>query len=118
MLTTIERLRLLSDEFAAVSDARLTMYIEDATSEVSSFLFPEQYNERLARYLAAHYVALSLTKSQSVIREKVDVIERQYSDPNKNFGLLATKFGQEYQRMLDELQVLLKPKKGINLVVL
>lgn len=118
MLTTIERIRLLSDEFATVSDDRITMYIEDATSEVSSLNLPEHYNERLTRYLAAHFVALSVTKAQAVIREKVDVIERQYSDPNKNFGLLATKFGQEYQRMLDELQELLKPKKGINLVVI
>lgn len=118
MLTTIERVRLLSDEFTSVSDDRLTMYIEDASDEVSSFNFPERYNEKLTRYLAAHFVALSVTKAQAVIREKVDVIERQYSDPNKNFGLLATKFGQEYQRMFEELQELLKPKKGINLVVI
>lgn len=118
MLTTIERVRLLSDEFSSVSDDRLTMYIEDATNEVSSFNFPEQYQERLTRYLAAHFVALSVTKAQAVILEKVDVIERQYSDPNKNFGLLATKFGQEYQRMLEELQEQFKPKKCINLMVL
>ena len=118
MLTSIERIRLLSDDFASVSEERLTMYIEDASLEVSSFKFPEQYQERLTRYLAAHLVALSITKDQAVIREKVDVIERQYSDPNKNVGLLATKFGQEYQRMLDELEELLAPKKSINLMVL
>ena len=118
MLTSVERIRLLSDEFASVSDDRLTMYIEDASSEVSSLNLPEQYQERLTRYLAAHFVALSITKSQAVIREKVDVIERQYSDPNSNFGLLATKFGQEYQRMLEELQESLSPKKTIDLMVL
>lgn len=118
MLTTIERIRLLSDEFATISDDRITMYIEDASNEVSSFKLPGQYEERLTRYLAAHFVALSVTKAQAVIREKVDVIERQYSDPSKNFGLLATKFGQEYQRMLEELQEQLKPNKGINLMVL
>lgn len=118
MLTTIERVRLLSDEFSSVSDDRLTMYIEDASLEVSSFKFPEQYHERLTRYLAAHFVALSIMKAQAVIREKVDVIERQYSDPNKNTGLHATKFGQEYQRMLNEMEDLNKPKKSINLLVL
>ncbi|MEG0470776.1 MAG: DUF4054 domain-containing protein [Solibacillus sp.] len=118
MLTTIERLRLLSDDFANVSDDRITMYIEDASFEVSSLNLPEKYHERLTRYLSAHLVALSIKKDQAVIREKVDVIERQYSNPNNNFGLLATKFGQEYQRMLDELQELLKPKKSINLMVL
>lgn len=118
MLTSLERVRLLSDDFAAISDERLTMYIEDASLEVSSLNLPEQYQERLTRYLAAHLIALSIQKDQVVVREKVDVIERQYSDPNKNLGILSTKFGQEYQRMLDELEDVLKPKKGINLMVL
>lgn len=118
MLTTIERVQLLSDDFATISEERLNMYIEDASFEVSSLNLPEKYHERLTRYLSAHLVALSEKKDQAVIREKVDVIERQYSNPNDNFGLLATKFGQEYQRILDELQELLKPKKTINLMVL
>lgn len=117
MLTTIERVRLLSDEFASVPDERLTMYIEDASNEVSSFNFPEKYQERLTRYLTAHLVAMSISKDRVVIREKVDVIERQYSDPNKNLGILATRFGQEYQRMLEELQEQFK-KKDINLMVI
>lgn len=118
LLTSIERIRMLSDEFTSISDERLTMYIEDASFEVSSFNAPELYQERLARYLAAHLAILSVSKDQTVIREKIDVIERQYSDPNKNIGLLATKWGQEYQRILDELEEQIKPKKSINLVVL
>ncbi|AUS87035.1 DUF4054 domain-containing protein [Lysinibacillus sp. YS11] len=118
LLTSIERIRMLSDEFTSISDERLTMCIEDASLEVSSLPVPELYQERLARYLAAHLVVLSVAKDQSVIREKVDVIERQYSDPNKNIGLLGTKYGQEYQRIMDELADQLKPKKSINLVVL
>lgn len=118
LLTSIERIRLLSDEFTTITDERLTMFIEDASLEVTSLSIPEQYHERLTRYFAAHLAVLSITKDQSVIREKVDVIERQYSDPNKNIGLLATKYGQEYQRMLDELEEQLTPKKTINLVVI
>lgn len=118
MLTTLERVRMLSDEFTSISEERLTMYIEDASLEVSSLNVPELYQERLARYLTAHLASLSITKAQAVIREKVDVIERQYSEPNKNMGLLATKYGQEYQRILEELEEQLKPKKTINLVVL
>ncbi len=118
LLTSIERIRMLSDEFTSISDERLTMCIEDASLEVSSLSVPEAYHERLTRYLAAHLAILSITKDQAVIREKVDVIERQYSDPSKNIGLIATKFGQEYQRILDELEAYLKPKKSINLVVL
>lgn len=117
-LTTIERVRLLGSEFDAISDARLEMCIEDASLEVSSLSVPEIYQERLARYLAAHLAILSVTKGQAVIREKVDIIERQYSDPSKYIGLLASKFGQEYQRILVELEEQLKPRKSINLMVL
>ncbi|TQR21801.1 DUF4054 domain-containing protein [Psychrobacillus vulpis] len=118
MLTTLERVRMLSDEFTSVSDERLTMYIEDASLEVSSLNVPVLYQERLARYLTAHLATLSITTARAVIREKVDVIERQYSEPNKNMGLLASKYGQEYQRILEELEEQLKPKKTINLVVI
>ncbi|OXS74911.1 hypothetical protein B1B04_08465 [Lysinibacillus sp. KCTC 33748] len=118
LLTSIERIHMLSDEFTSISDERLTMYIEDASLEVSSLPVPEIYQERLARYLAAHLAILSVSKDQTVIREKVDIIERQYSAPNKNIGLLASKWGQEYQRILDELEEQIKPKKSINLMVL
>lgn len=118
LLTSIDRIRLLSDEFISISDDRLTMYIEDASLEVSSLFVPEQYQERLTRYLTAHLAILSITKDQTVIREKVDVIEREYSDPNTNVGLMGTKYGQEYQRMLEELEEQLASKKTINLVVL
>lgn len=118
MLTTIERVRLLGEEFAAIPDNRLTMYIEDASLEVSSLSIPPTYHERLARYLTAHLAAIGIAKQQNVIREKVDVIERQYSDPGKYIGITASKYGQEYQRLVEELTEQFKPKKGLNLLVL
>lgn len=118
-LTTIERVRLLGAEFEAVSDARLELYIEDASLEVSSLGIREAHHERLTRYLAAHLAILSTEPKQAVIREKVDVIERQYSDPNKNLGILGTKYGQEYQRILEDLAELEnEPKKHLNLMVI
>lgn len=118
-LTTIERVRLLGNEFDAISDARLEMCIEDASLEVSSLGINEAHYERLTRYLAAHLAILSTEPKQAVIREKVDVIERQYSDPNKNIGLLASKYGQEYQRILEDLAELEnEPKKHLNLTVI
>lgn len=120
-LTTIERVRLLGSEFDAVPDERLEMCIEDASLEVSSLTVNEMYHEKLARYLAAHFASLTLTTAKTVIREKLDVIERQYSDPSKNTGLDGSKYGQEYQRMLEdieELEAAKAPKKGLNLVVI
>lgn len=118
-LTTIERVRLLGSEFDAISDARLEMCIEDASLEVSSLGINEAHYERLTRYLAAHLAILSTEPKQAVIREKVDVIERQYSDPNKNIGLLASKYGQEYQRILEDfVELENEPKKHLNLTVI
>lgn len=120
-LTTIERVRMLGSEFEQVPDERLEMCIEDASLEVSSLPINAIYHEKLARYLAAHLASLSITAAQTVIREKLDVLERQYSDPSKNTGLLGSKYGQEYERMLEdieELEAAQVPKKGINLVVI
>jgi len=118
-LTTNERVRLLGSEFDAIPDARLEMCIEDASLEVSSLGIPVVHHERLTRYLAAHLAILSMEPKQAVIREKVDVIERQYSDPNKNLGLLGSKYGQEYQRILEDITDLEKePKKHLNLMVI
>lgn len=118
MLTTLERVRLLGDEFASIPDERLTMFIEDASLEVSSLNLPVLHHEKLARYLAAHLASLDKSKEQAVIREKVDVIERQYSDPNKYIGITATKYGQEYQRLVEELESIIPPQKKINLMVI
>lgn len=114
MLTTVERVRTMGTEFTTVSDDSLTMYIEDASLEVSSLSVPEAHKERLTRYLAAH---LATFNNPRVIKEKVDVIERSYSDSGGLDGLLSTKYGQEYQRILEEL-VVTEPKKTINLMVL
>lgn len=117
-LTTIERVRLLGDELANIPDGRLTMYIEDASLEVSSLAISDAHKEKLARYLAAHLAVLSITQAQHVIREKLDVIEREYSDPSKNDGIFATKYGQEYQRLLDDVVAQSKKKTGLNLMVM
>lgn len=117
MLTTLERVKSMGNEFATIPNDRLTMFIEDASLEVSSlpFTVPEAYKERLARNLTAH---LATVNNKQVVREKVDVIERQYSDPNKLEGILSTRYGQEYKRLIEALEEQLKPKKSINLVVL
>lgn len=115
MLTTPARVKEMGNEFSSLTDERLNLFIEDASLEVSSLSVPEGHQERLTRYLTAH---LASVNNQRVIKEKVDVIERTYSDLNKNDGILSTKYGQEYHRVLDLLMQQSAPKKSINLVVL
>lgn len=111
MLTTPARVRSMGSELSSLTDEQLNMYIEDASLEVSSLNVPEQHRERLERYLAAH---LATVNNKRVIKEKVDVIERTYSDSGKDTeGTLSTSYGQEYQRILLSLT-----KKSLNLTVL
>ena len=110
MLTTPARVRTMGKEFTSMTDEQLNMYIEDASLEVSSLSVPEEQRERLARYLTAHLATVNIRK---IVREKVDIIERQYSDSGSTFGLLSTPFGQEYQRILKKIS-----KKTISLTVL
>lgn len=109
MLTTPERVRSMGKEFTSMTDDQLNMYIEDASLEVSYLSVPENQKERLTRYLAAHLATVNVKK---VVREKVDVIERQYSDVGA-IGLESTPYGQEFQRILESTQ-----KKTINLMVI
>ncbi|MBD8026428.1 DUF4054 domain-containing protein [Ureibacillus sp. Re31] len=110
MLTTPEKVRMMGKEFTNMTDEQLNMYIEDASLEVSSLSVPDEQKERLTRYLAAHLASVNTRK---IVREKVDVIERQYSDQGSTEGLLSTPYGQEYQRILKKIS-----KKTINLMVL
>jgi Protein of unknown function (DUF4054) len=110
MLTTPARVRTMGKEFTSMTDEQLNLYIEDASLEVSSLSVPEEHKERLARYLTAH---LATVNAKKVVREKVDVIERQYSDQGTAIGLQSTPYGQEFQRILSKLS-----KKTINLMVM
>lgn len=114
MITTPSRIRTMGKEFTSLSDDQLNMCIEDASLEVSSLLVPEEHKERLTRYLAAH---LATANVKQVIKEKVDVIERTYSDSKSSSdGLSSTSYGQEYQRIL--LSLATPKKKTLNLMVL
>lgn len=110
MLTTPARVRTMGSTFTSMTDDQLNIFIEDASLEVSSLHVPEDHKERLTRYLAAH---LATVNARKVIREKVDVIERQYSDQGTTIGLQSTPYGQEFERILKKIT-----KKTINLMVM
>lgn len=111
-MTTPEKMKAMASHLANVPDGTLTLFIEDAASEVATLNAPADRVEKLTRYLAVHLATLS---NKNVIKEKLDGLEKQYSD-TKAEGLMATPYGQEYQRMVDALEQ--KPKRGLNLMVL
>lgn len=104
----------MSDQFSAMSDIRLQMFIEDAWLDVQDLNVPEKHQERLTRYLAAH---LAFSDIKEVAKESVGSLAREYQKRSGNdlTDLSSTPFGQEYQRLVDKLTI---GKGKINLVVL
>src|SRR5579875_946622 len=100
---TVSAVRLMSDEFANMSDEKIQLFIDDAYLEVTTeYSVQEQHHERLARYLAAHLAYLDI---KEVSKEAVGSLSREYQKRagNDNTGILSTPFGQEYKRILDRL---------------
>lgn len=112
--TTLERIRATAPHLTAVSEGTLTLLMEDAALEVSKLNAPEDYQEKLVRYLTVH---LASVERKTVVKEKLEGLEKQYAPNEGAAGLASTVYGMEYQRMLDDLG--LPPKKvGLNLMVL
>ncbi|OES45234.1 DUF4054 domain-containing protein [Domibacillus iocasae] len=112
--TTIERIRATASHLAAVPDGTLALLMEDAALEVSKLKAPEEYKEKLVRYLTIHFASV---EKKTVLKEKLEGLEKVYADNDGAKGLASTVYGAEYQRMLDDLG--LSPKKvGLNLMVL
>jgi hypothetical protein len=112
--TTLERIKATASHLASVSDITLELFIEDAASEVSKLNAPEEYQERLIRYLTIHFASMS---NKTVLKEKLEGLEKTYADSGMSGGLLSTPYGTEYQRLLDEIPGTTS-KKTLNLLVL
>ncbi len=112
LLTTPLRVKSIAKHLTSLSDEQVLVLIEDATAEVLALPVKEEYKERLARYLAAHYGSLNVRQAQS---ETVGPLKRSYTSDaiDRSKGLDGTSYGQEYLRLLK----LYSPKK-LHLTVL
>ncbi|MBC8844981.1 DUF4054 domain-containing protein, partial [Escherichia coli] len=54
MKTDVSKLKLTASSLASVSDDSLQVHIDDSYLEVQEKGFPEKFEERANRYLAAH----------------------------------------------------------------
>lgn len=111
--TTLLRIRSTASHLAAVSDDTLSLLMEDAELEVSKLKAPEEYQEKLIRYLTVH---LASVERKTVVKEKLEGLEKQYAANGDAEGLASTVYGAEYQRMLDDLGLSTKKAK-LNLMV-
>ncbi|MBD5430138.1 DUF4054 domain-containing protein [Lactobacillus sp.] len=105
-LTTVDKVRATSSDLTdGISDDTLKLLIEDASIQVIADDFPKTVNnvpiqELAARYLALHLITTqSVASSESVISEKVDVIEKHYSDKSRLDWLKLSPYGRMYLRL-------------------
>lgn len=112
METTPGRVRSIAKHLSTLSDDDLQILIDDAFQEVNALGVKVEYEEKLSRYLAAHYGSLNVRQTQS---ETVGPIKRSYTSGNidDRKGLDSTPYGQEYARLVKKYS-----RKSINLMVL
>lgn len=111
--TTVEKLKLTAKELTSLSDDALEQYIEDAWLDVEKANFPEQFQDKANRYLAAH---LATFADKDVKSEAVGSLKREYSEKDASLlDLESTAYGQEYLRLLEEYG---NGGRGMNLVVI
>lgn len=107
MRTTVARVRAIAPHLEDVDADVIEMHIDDAALELEGRDIPEDWEERLQRYLAAHFATLSRPENGNVttITERVDVLSRtRQLGGNLNWeDLRSTRYGQEAWRMLRRL---------------
>lgn len=96
---TVAAVRAIAPHLSKIQDETVQMYIEDAKVEMQSLKYQPRHEEKLMRYLAAHYATLSFPVVKS---ESLDGLGSQdYVVPGDGKeGLAATPYGQEVARIL------------------
>ncbi len=94
--TTVERVRAIASHLADLTDAAVEMFIEDAQNELTDYEYDETDEEKLQRYLAAHFATISERRANSY---SVGDISVSYNATSQE-GLMSTDFGQEFLRVL------------------
>ncbi|MFT9496373.1 DUF4054 domain-containing protein [Anaerosolibacter sp.] len=97
--TTVGNVRAIASHLGRLPDSTIQMYIDDAQLEMQNLKYQSHFEEKIMRYLAAHYGTLQVPK---VKQERVDGLGSQTFSDNtgRKEGLNSTEYGQEVLRML------------------
>jgi len=97
--TTVAAVRAIAPHLSNIPNDTIQMYIDDAKTEMETLQYKPSQEEKIMRYLAAHYATLSFPVVKS---ESLDGLGSQnYVIPGEGKeDLSATAYGQEVARML------------------
>lgn len=110
--TTKVNVKLIAPELSTVTDELFDLILADVALEVSSASFGAK-QEQAQRYLAAHYLTISVgsaessASSGSVKKEKVGEVEIEYSDSLKDIlsSIKASRFDEtKYGRQFESVK--------------
>lgn len=90
-------LRTIAPHLKDKDDEELEAFLEDAGVKVKLMGVPQEYEEILTRWLAAHLASLGNRQSES---HSVADLSVSYSTGQLGAGLLGTPFGQEFWRII------------------
>lgn len=96
--TTVANVRAIAAHLASLTDEQIQLYIADAQAELEGKVIPEHLEERIQRYLAAHFATLQVRRPVTEKVEQVSTSYRQGQDTARGFDL--TEYGQEARRLL------------------
>ena len=96
--TTVDKVRGIASHLKKVSDTNIDTYISDAVLELEGYSYDDKYQEKLERYLAAHFATLDHPKPTS--KDLDGLGSHKYPDRTGKEGLKLTEYGQEVLRVL------------------
>lgn len=94
--TTEEKVLAIASHLKDLDSTTIQMYIDDANDELSGTVLAG--NERVERYLAAHFGTLNVRRAE---RESVENISVSYNTLDGE-GLERTEYGQEVKRLFNK----------------
>lgn len=100
--TTVSKVRSIASHLSKLSDQSIELHIEDAVIELEDWEYDDKYQEKMERYLAAHFATLDHPKPTS--EEVKGLGSKDYADKTGTEGLESTEYGKELLRIMKKSQ--------------
>lgn len=100
--TTVSKVRSIASHLSKLSDQSIELYIEDAVIELEDWEYDDKYNEKMERYMAAHFATLDHPKPTT--EQLTGTGMKNYPNRTGKEGLQVTEYGKELLRIMKKSQ--------------
>jgi hypothetical protein len=99
--------RGIASHLSSLSDSQIETYIDDAELELDNWRYDDKHQEKLERYLAAHFATLDKPKKTDM---RINGMRKTYPNRAGKEGLKLTEYGKEFLRTI-------RSSNGPNLMI-